>query len=293
MKKSRTPTAVPLQGTVHVRGCDVFGEPEVQKVVQASGKSAVKCAVWVAEALNDATNNFYSNFALSRIGVPSEQAKWAANLKTAVETCLRMLAPEIPVTERPRVADHRVYSALFHMSAPDDLPSKAEGSAAAWGHGPIRGTLDAIPGALWDLRRMADVAEQGWRAAIRSSKGRKQPDTPIISWIADLGNVYERALDARMPTSPREESAFVRFADAARLIALTADVTEHGTDEEARRRLKELTPSRLCSYAREHRADLEVRRKQARDAEYIPYRIKLGIVTVPEPRVGNQPPKET
>jgi hypothetical protein len=287
MRKRKSVKPPPLQGVVSIRDSAEFWPEQVEQIIQAVGKPAFQEATWIAEALNETTETYYASFAISQMGTPSEQAAWANALKTAAETCLQMLVRNASISERPRCADHRVQSALFHVGEPHDIEVGEVGSASIWGYAPVRDALDAIPGALWDLRKMADFAEQRWRAAKLPRTRRRMADSAILSWIADLANVYERIFRLPAPTHPKAGSKFVIFAECARAIAQTASPTEHGTDEDARARLAKLIPSRFCSYAREHKKHLQHRLKQAREQDYTPYRIKFALGPSAE-GVGNQ-----
>lgn len=277
-KQARPP---PLQGAVHVRGhgrgAETFTRGNVSSLVGPRGQHPRKSTIWIAEALNEATTAYFTSFAISKTGVPSKQREWAHALRIAADTCLRMLAPHVPDAERPRIADHRVHSALFHWGEPKNI-ERAAGPAADFGYDPVRDALDSIPGQLWDLRQMAEHAEQRWRLATTPREKRRNADKAILSWVSHLADIYERVFGAAFPNLPKPTSPFVRFADAARRIALTATVTEHGTDDDARLRLEKLTPARLASFAREHRPELSERLARARKADYVPVRIELGIV---------------
>ena len=135
---------------------------------------------------------------------------------------------------------------------------------------------------------MAEYAEAQWRSATTPREERRQTDRAVLSWISNVADVYERAFVTPMPSSPKANSPFVRFADAARRIALGATVTEHGTDDEARERLEKLTPARFISFAREHREALLRRLKKARKVKYVPTRIALGVVRGADAGLENQ-----
>src|SRR5206468_5730940 len=166
MGRRKQPKAAPRQGAVYLRGTGVFTVDNVGAVLNAARLEPRKPPHWVAEALNEATADYFAAFALARTGTPSEQAKWARELRLAVEQCLAMLAPDAR-GERPRCADHRVHSALFHWGEPSDIELVA-GPASLFGYNPARDALDAIPGKLWDLERMAAMAEEQWRSALRA-----------------------------------------------------------------------------------------------------------------------------
>jgi hypothetical protein len=270
MSKRKEATPPPLSGVVYVYGTSVFSSANVGAVVACVAKTPKKEALWIAEALNDATTAYFSAFALSKMGPPSEQVAWARKLSIVTNTCLRMLVPSIPVGERPRVADHRVLSVLFH-----------HGGAA-------HDALDKIVGDLWDLKRLADHAEEQWRLAMLPRTRRRQSDKEILSWVSHLADIYWRVFRTA-PHLLKAKSPFARFADAARKIALNAMVTAHGTDDDARKRLEKLTPARLASFAREHAPALNKRLAKARKDDYTPERIALGMVSDAYPFVGNQP----
>jgi hypothetical protein len=179
MRKRRLVKPPPLQGLVSIRDSAEFWPEQVEQIIQAVGKPAFQKATWIAEALNETTETYYASFAISQMGSPSQQAAWANALKTAAETCLQMLVHNAPISERPRCADHRVQSALFHVGEPDDIEVGEVGSASIWGYAPVRDALDAIPGALWDLRKMADFAEKRWRAAKLPRTKRRGADSAI------------------------------------------------------------------------------------------------------------------
>jgi hypothetical protein len=249
-----------------------------------------KSRAWIAEALNEATSSYFSAFALAQAGTPSEQVKWVRELRIAADTCLRMLAPSDPAeldlsTARPRVADHRVHSALFHWGEPSVIEA-GPGHAAQFDYDPIRDALDQIPGKLWDLRRMAQHAEEQWREVMIPRNKRRVANKAVLSWVSHLADIYWRIFGVAAPNLPKPGSPFGRFADAARRVAITASVTDHGTDDDARARLEKLEPKPLSSFMREHRPELAKRLASARKRRYVPERIKLGIVSETGARVG-------
>lgn len=253
----------PLQGAVHGNNVDVFDRAMAEKLIAAVGKPVAQDPAWLTRELNLATTLYYMTFASFRVGAPSEQAEWAARLGEAAEACLQMLVPFERLSERPEEADHRVHSALFHNGEPEGFDALPGSDAEIWGYGGVRDWLNEMPGRLWDLRRIADHAAQGWRAEQRSREQRRQADRPILDWIAGIAGIYEQAFAARFPSRPAPTSPFVRFAEAARQVALTAGATESGTDDAARKRLRALTPARLCSYAKEHGGELRGRIDEA------------------------------
>lgn len=293
MRKRKPVKAPPIQGVVSIRDSSAFLPDQAKQIVQAIGKPAFHDATWIAAALDEATEEYYATFAISQTGTPSEQAEWVNALKTSAERCLQMLVPNGPISERPQCADHRAQGALFNAGEPQDIKANEDGPASTWGYSPVRDRLDAIPGALWDLMKMADFAEQQWRAARLPRTRRRRADSAVLGWIAGLANVYERTFRLLAPAHPKPASKFVLFAERAREIARAASPTEHGTDDDARARLAELIPSRFCSYAREHKGELQRRLKKARRNKYTPYRIEFALGPASVQRVGNQPPKKT
>ena len=118
MRKRKPVKAPPIQGVVSIRDSAAFLPDQATQIVQAIGKPAFHDATWIAEALNEATEEYYATFAIAQTGTPSEQAEWANALKTAAERCLQMLVPNGPISERPQCADHRVqgrYSMLANL----------------------------------------------------------------------------------------------------------------------------------------------------------------------------------
>jgi hypothetical protein len=146
-----------------------------------------------------------------------------------------------------------------------------------WGYDPVRDALDAVPGKLWDLRRMAEHAEEQWRSVLLGRKQRRKRDPAIIYWVSRLADVYERSFDQRFPNLPQPACPFARFADAARLVAIETGATTQGTDGAARKRLTEFTRPRMSSLVREHRQELGKRLNERRAIDYQPGRIALGI----------------
>lgn len=279
MGKRKQPKGPPLQRVVLIRGSEAFNPRIAREVVSAVRQSPKMSAVWIAEALNDATTNYFSKFADTKSGVPSENRAWARELAIAADTCLRMLVPDAPEGELPRVTDHRVHSALFHMGEPPGHFSFVPGAAADFEYSPIRDLLDSLPRGLFHLKRMAEHAEEQWHLAAVPRECRRQPDQAILTWVTELGDIYWRVFAASVPVVPTTKSPFVKFAEAVRPYAVGSSATEHGTDSDARDRLQKLTPARLASMVREHHDTLEKRWQKARSVEYVPQRIKLGVVT--------------
>ena len=178
MGKRKQTKRPPLQHVVHPSGTRAFTPEHVSRIVAETRLSAVKPAKWIAEALNDTTTGYFSAFALAQAGTPSEQLRWARELRLAADLCLGMLAPEAQ-GERPGCTDHRVHSALFHLGEPTGIEN-VPGPASEWGYGPARDALDAIPGKLWDLRRMAEHAEEQWRSALLGPKQRRKRDRRLF-----------------------------------------------------------------------------------------------------------------
>jgi hypothetical protein len=280
MGRRKQPKKPPLQGVVHLKGTNAFDGSNVQTIMQAVNTPSMKSAEWVSDGLNDATASYFAAFALLKTGTPSEQIKWVRELRLATELCLGMLSLGAN-GERPRCADHRVHSALFHWGEPDGVEF-VPGPASTWEYDPVRDALDAIPGKLWDLRRMAAHAEERWRAAIVPRDKRHRPDRAVMCWVSSLANLYERIFELEVPEFPTPDSPFVRFADAARLVAAEAGATMHGTDAAARGRLGKLTKPRLASFMRENREELAERYKANRSANYEPKRIFFGITGEPD-----------
>jgi hypothetical protein len=232
----------PPRGAIFVEFVSVFDERNVGSLIACVSKSPQESPTWVVEKLNAATADYYTAFAFSKMATASEQAAWARKLAIAADTCLQMLAPDSPsdlaphgsVVIRPTVADRRAHSVLEAPSSP----------------------LDRIAGELWDLRRAADLATQRWRSAKLSREHRRQADKAILSWISHLAAIYWRTFGVK-PHMLKATSPFARFANGARQIASRATVT--GTDDDARKGLKNLTPARLADWARRNRAELAER----------------------------------
>jgi hypothetical protein len=275
MGKRKQTKRPPLQHVVYPRGTRAFTPEHVSRIVAETRLSAVKPAKWIAEALNDTATGYFTAFALAQAGTPSEQLRWARELRLATDHCLGMLAAEAQA-ERPREADHRVHSALFHCGEPTDIES-VPGPASELGYYPAIDALNSIPGKLWDLRRMAEHAEERWRSAQLGPKERRKRDPAIFYWISRLADIYERSFDEKFPNLPQPACPFARFADAARSVAMETGGTTQGTDGAARARLAKLTRSRMSSFVREHRQELGKRLSESRAIDYQPNRITLGM----------------
>ena len=235
----------------------------------------MKPAEWIAEALNDTATGYFTAFALAQAGTPSEQLRWARELRAAADLCLRILVVGTQAAERPSEADHRVHSALFHWGEPTGIEN-VSGPASELGYDPARDALNSIPGKLWDLRRMAEHAEERWHSAQFGPKQRRKRDPAILYWISRLADIYERSFGKQFANLPQPKGPFARFADAARLVAMETGATTQGTDEAARARLAKLTPPRMSSFVREHRQELGNRLNESRAIDYQPNRITLG-----------------
>lgn len=292
MGKRKEAKSPPRQGVVYWRNASVFiADVVASELIRTVGKQPQRSATWIAEALNDATTDYFTAFALARTAGAYEQEQWIRELRIAAETCLQMLAPGLVDGERPRTADHRVHSALFHWGEPVGIEFVA-GPADAFGYDPVRDALDAIPGKLWDLRRMAEYAEAQWRLARTPRGKRHQVDRAILSWVLRLADIYRRVFGIAAPEFPKPDSPFVKFADAARKIVLNAMVVElpniackiapddvvtaHGTDKDAFGRLSKFGPTRLTSFVRQHRSELSEGLEIARNTDYVPVRIRNG-----------------
>jgi hypothetical protein len=253
-----------------------FDDERAKEVIAAVDLPHLQTPIWLAEALNDAVTTYYSSFAISKTAPPHEQAEWALQLGNLADQCMRMLVPELDGS-RPRMADHRVHTALFHMGEPDDFPAEPQGLAQIFGYGAVRDCLDKIPGYLWDLKRIAEHAEANWRAAMRPPAKRHVLNAARLSWIVHLADIYWRVFGRQgylmKPTGP-----FARFAAMARQYAMTASPTEHGTDNEARKSMQHFTTERLASFAKTHAAALRAKLAQAADMPLVPERIRLGII---------------
>jgi hypothetical protein len=275
MGKRKQTKRPPLQHVVHPRGTRAFTPEHVSRIVAETRLSAVKSAKWIADALNDTATGYFSAFALAQAGTPSEQLRWARELRLAADLCLGMIAVEAQA-ERPREADHRVHSALFHWGEPTGIEN-VPGPASEWGYDPASDALNSIPGKLWDLRRMAEHAEERWRSAQLGPKQRRKRDPAIFYWISRLADIYERSFGKQFANLPQPEGPFARFADATRLVAMETGATTQGTDGAARARLARFTRTRMSSFVRAHRQELGKRLNESRAIDYQPNRITLGI----------------
>jgi hypothetical protein len=275
MGKRKQTKRPPLQHVVHLHGTRAFTPEHVSRIVAETRLSAVKPTKWIAEALNETAVGYFSTFAHAHAGSPSQQRKWARELRLAADLCLGMLAVEAQA-ERPREADHRVHSALFHWGEPTGIEN-VPGPASEWGYDPARDALNSIPGKLWDLRRMAEHAEERWHSAQLGPGQRRKRDSAIIYWISRLADIYERSFGEQFPNLPQPESPFARFADAARLVAIETGATTQGTDGAARVRLTKFSRPRMSSFVREHRQELGKLLNESRAIDYQPNRITMGI----------------
>src|SRR3989442_752470 len=66
MGRRKQPKAAPRQGTVYVRGTGAFTADNVRAVLNAARLEPRKPPHWVAEALNEATADYFAAFALAR-----------------------------------------------------------------------------------------------------------------------------------------------------------------------------------------------------------------------------------
>jgi len=270
-------------GTLH-RGVSAFRPSDGALLLAVVPLTPRKSAAWLAEAMNDALQNYLATFAVNHPSPSAEQEEWARKLRMLADECLDMIAPGFSPNYPPRQTASSVYSALFHNGPPQGIK---EAHLRWLGFDNGGDALNKLPEMLWLLRSFAANAEKGWNGQKLDAGDMKRKEVryALLCWVADLGRIYAH-LYGRLPTystySSKDgvaQASFVMFADAARRRAIEANehVSEGGTDYAAYLDLKGFDAPKCARFAKSHAAKLKPRWREGLQGEVVPDRIRLGI----------------
>jgi hypothetical protein len=260
---------IPVPAQFSMTGAiDFFGPDDVKKLQSLIGRSLITSVEDAVIKLNLLSESYLVRYAYHRVPTPdSKAAEWCEALARDVGGLLAVLGSDdrgYPEQQMKLETRAILTNCGVEPAIPDYAYHRMKLGQNVWD------VLDRAPSALWSLKQIARFAAQQYRTRSKqkASNASQPQNLHLLGAVADfLHRTYGFVLPNRKPNPKGPLFHALNFIRVRIMEKIKAGYrfTDHGTDQEAARRLQSFTPSAASSlWARkgaEIRASITARRR--------------------------------